>query len=598
MKFSCDRCQSRYSIADEKIRGKVLRIRCKKCGHIMEVRDPTASAAAASASQAGPSLASEAPRPASRAAASALAVAPLATSPRTIDDELEQAFGRVVAEGSKDRRAGRVAEPLEDAEKTALFDYSRDFFEGHPEGAAPKEKEPSEAVAPAASPEVVEWYLAIDGQQIGPLPIAEAQARLLAEAAADRAYAWRDGMADWARIADVPELRSLLPEPPPEPSRPSPAPVIEAVAVPSEGRGSILVASAGALEPAPPEAQAARSLEAHAASVPEPQAAASPEAKPAASPEAGRMEVKRPEALLELEIEESPPIPASRTEPISLQEPDAARSEAHDDLEFPTAIPAEAPSILPVQRHRVSVATLVLLVLLLLLGIVILLGAFDLVPLPFMGSDSAGTVNRKGVALEPSAAQQRLGRDPLLDRETPQIVVQQVPMSSKTLARNRRNGRPREVVDPEVPAPPTAPAPATSPPPPALSALDKKVYGGGTGLPEGPRLPEHLVARTTVPPESARGLSQEVISEVIRKFRSGIQNCYDRQLRRDPSVKGRLTLSLRIGKSGRVQSATVESKMRDTIVARCVVQLAQTWRFPPSGSEVEVDYPLIFEKTQ
>src|SRR5215470_7442646 len=40
MKFQCDRCKTRYSIADEKVRGKILKIRCKTCSTIINVRDP------------------------------------------------------------------------------------------------------------------------------------------------------------------------------------------------------------------------------------------------------------------------------------------------------------------------------------------------------------------------------------------------------------------------------------------------------------------------------------------------------------------------------------------------------------------------------
>src|SRR5688500_9936486 len=43
MKFSCERCQTRYSIGDEKVRGKVLKIRCKTCGNIVVVREQTAT---------------------------------------------------------------------------------------------------------------------------------------------------------------------------------------------------------------------------------------------------------------------------------------------------------------------------------------------------------------------------------------------------------------------------------------------------------------------------------------------------------------------------------------------------------------------------
>jgi predicted Zn finger-like uncharacterized protein len=51
MKIVCDSCGTKYSIADEKVRGKVFKIRCKKCSHIIVVRGgesaPEAAAPAA-----------------------------------------------------------------------------------------------------------------------------------------------------------------------------------------------------------------------------------------------------------------------------------------------------------------------------------------------------------------------------------------------------------------------------------------------------------------------------------------------------------------------------------------------------------------------
>ncbi|MES1209259.1 MAG: zinc-ribbon domain-containing protein, partial [Pseudomonadota bacterium] len=39
MKFVCDRCQTKYSIADDKVRGKILKVRCKSCANIITVRE-------------------------------------------------------------------------------------------------------------------------------------------------------------------------------------------------------------------------------------------------------------------------------------------------------------------------------------------------------------------------------------------------------------------------------------------------------------------------------------------------------------------------------------------------------------------------------
>src|SRR5215468_4954959 len=42
MKFQCERCKTRYSIADEKVRGKILKIRCKTCEAVITVREDVA----------------------------------------------------------------------------------------------------------------------------------------------------------------------------------------------------------------------------------------------------------------------------------------------------------------------------------------------------------------------------------------------------------------------------------------------------------------------------------------------------------------------------------------------------------------------------
>ncbi|MEO6950379.1 MAG: GYF domain-containing protein, partial [Polyangia bacterium] len=52
MKIVCDNCATKYSIADEKVRGKVFKIRCKKCSHIIVVKGVEGEAAVDSAAPA------------------------------------------------------------------------------------------------------------------------------------------------------------------------------------------------------------------------------------------------------------------------------------------------------------------------------------------------------------------------------------------------------------------------------------------------------------------------------------------------------------------------------------------------------------------
>jgi len=42
MKFYCDACNTKYSIPDEKVQGKVLKVRCKSCGNVITVKEQVA----------------------------------------------------------------------------------------------------------------------------------------------------------------------------------------------------------------------------------------------------------------------------------------------------------------------------------------------------------------------------------------------------------------------------------------------------------------------------------------------------------------------------------------------------------------------------
>src|SRR3954466_14126743 len=54
MKVTCQSCQAKYTIADEKVRGKVAKIRCKKCGTTIIVNgSDDANAQAGDAAQTG-----------------------------------------------------------------------------------------------------------------------------------------------------------------------------------------------------------------------------------------------------------------------------------------------------------------------------------------------------------------------------------------------------------------------------------------------------------------------------------------------------------------------------------------------------------------
>jgi predicted Zn finger-like uncharacterized protein len=107
MKIVCDSCGTKYSISDEKVRGKVFKIRCKKCSHIIVVR------------------------------------------------------------GTSDA-----------------------------------------AAAPAAATDGG-WHLVVDGEQVGPVPESDIRARYERGEINGDTYVWKEGFADWLKLASVPELADL-----------------------------------------------------------------------------------------------------------------------------------------------------------------------------------------------------------------------------------------------------------------------------------------------------------------------------------------------------------------------------------------------------
>jgi predicted Zn finger-like uncharacterized protein len=54
LRFSCESCQTRYTIADEKVHGRVLKVRCKTCGAAIMVREAGARNVSGAAGTATP----------------------------------------------------------------------------------------------------------------------------------------------------------------------------------------------------------------------------------------------------------------------------------------------------------------------------------------------------------------------------------------------------------------------------------------------------------------------------------------------------------------------------------------------------------------
>lgn len=179
MKFLCGSCRTKYQISDEKVRGKILTIRCKKCGSKILVRESLA-----------------------RDAGGGTAVAPVAE---------EEKVGEV-------QRSGKVARVGGSAALASAYDVAMD------RGSAEADDMPTSIAPVPANLEIagVEWYVAVDGVQHGPYAFGELVAKLKNREIIGRHYVWHDGMDNWSRVRDVADLAEYTSAPKKKPPPPPP----------------------------------------------------------------------------------------------------------------------------------------------------------------------------------------------------------------------------------------------------------------------------------------------------------------------------------------------------------------------------------------
>jgi outer membrane biosynthesis protein TonB len=106
-------------------------------------------------------------------------------------------------------------------------------------------------------------------------------------------------------------------------------------------------------------------------------------------------------------------------------------------------------------------------------------------------------------------------------------------------------------------------------------------------------------ARVTAIPQAITGegtLARGEIQKVVNAHVHQVQACYERQLMKDPSLGGKITLEWVINGSGAVASVRVkQSTIHSVDVATCIQNAIRGWKFPsPQGGAVTVTYPFAF----
>ena len=120
-------------------------------------------------------------------------------------------------------------------------------------------------------------------------------------------------------------------------------------------------------------------------------------------------------------------------------------------------------------------------------------------------------------------------------------------------------------------------------------------YGHGVGRLSGGHVSHAPSIRETTPIVCGR-IEPEVIRRVVRLNEGRYRACYERGLRTDPSLQGRVTVKFVIDRTGAVGvAADGGSDLPDEAVRRCVVSSFLSLSFPsPDTGAVTVVYPIVF----
>jgi hypothetical protein len=97
-------------------------------------------------------------------------------------------------------------------------------------------------------------------------------------------------------------------------------------------------------------------------------------------------------------------------------------------------------------------------------------------------------------------------------------------------------------------------------------------------------------------PEVDGELSQAEIARVMRRQLNALRDCYERALKRNRKLAGKLIIRFEILESGRTSNIEFEdASLNSPEVRQCIEGRAKYWRFPrPDGGSVFVAYPIIF----
>jgi predicted Zn finger-like uncharacterized protein len=574
MKFLCGSCRTKYQISDEKVRGKILTIRCKKCGAKILVRESL-----------------------SKNAGGGTAVAPVA--------EEEQPKAAEIS--GKQKSVAVAAKAGGSAALASAFEVAMG-------GGTTEADDMPTSIAPVPANldnAGVEWYVAIDGEQFGPYAFAEIVRRIVSKEVVGRHYVWHDGMDNWLRVRDVKDLAPYIPSDKKKP--PPPPPPVSGEHHHHQLHTEDETVAAGGAEIVDLSLRRAE-RERHKPSIkPE---KIEEEQKPSARADerAEQLDSVLNEALgIENEgrtTRETPERAIAVSGTARTKEGHAEPSiddllafeSKEDDLfaNVPRATDADlvrestrffvaaAGMNARKSKHKVAMVLGGVLAMMFVGFVGAWAGGIIRIELPGIGNPFAGMNAKSWLASE----EEQYGDE----EEDPEAIGRMLSDKEKRAAAARKKKRRSKgttgYVDDGVAGGPSGTRGGEE------GSLDVDMGGSGPGnfnIPDS-KLPESGIEDVQV--DGAESLSADVIKKVVDARKRSVLICYQQSLKGQEDLRGKLEIRVTVAPTGEVKSATVEtSAFKGSKLGRCIASKIQDWRFPSfSGEAQQILVPFVLEK--
>lgn len=542
MKFVCDQCKAKYQIADDKVVGKTVKMKCRKCGHMIEVRAAVTETSVATAlgrdedkgavqpqPPAKPGVPPKPPPPRAAPLATSLAAArpaPPKAPPQTKSDApgaLAGAFQRTV------QREDETSGPNYDVRTLSAAD---------------------------------EWYAAINGVPVGPIRIAELRRKAALGAVTEESLVWQEGLEEWRPVRAFPELAEL---------------VREAAAI---GRPSLLPPSVyDGRGSTPPPAPANRGGPARPAQTPRPPTGVAarvptPAPAPATAATAKSNVIPINSRLATAErLDEQPVAHAVTADPFAVPpaaDPFAVPPAAAGPTSAAQPVPASAAVEGPASRRdrggdkRAPNYMAIMMI--------VLAGGFGITAavVIFLRPQAQAPAPAPTVVIVQSAAPAPA---------PPPTVAEPAPAASAVASTNTGKGAAASAG--KAGGSPASSTPSAKPLDPSVAAL-LKGGPGGLGIP-GPGGPG---------PGGGGSLTSDQIESVVNGRKIAVRRaCLERTQGEAGQVSARIKVT--VGGNGQVSNTSVVST-NDPTAASCIERNIKTWTFPPTGGSSTFEVPFTF----